>query len=253
MKTHNLELIQEYARKLRLSYMSANLPELIFKAQEDKPTYLDFINQIFCAEIQHRDQKDYQRRFKAAKLPLKYDLDAFDFKSSNGITVQQLKELRDLIWLENCYNIVLMGPPGTGKTFIASGLIYEAIKNGKKAYVYTMEDLINILKVKELSSITMGKYKKIIQADLIAIDDIMTIPLQKNEAVAFFNFINTLHEKIPIIITTNKAPTEWAKTLDDEVLATALLDRLLYRCEVIKLQGTSYRIENRKTIFNNNQ
>lgn len=71
----------------------------------------------------------------------------------------------------------------------------------------------------------------------------------KKEAASFFNLINSLHEKTSIIITTNKAPTEWAETINDEVLATAIIDRLLYRCEVIKLVGTSYRLENRKTIF----
>ena len=69
------------------------------------------------------------------------------------------------------------------------------------------------------------------------------------EATAFFNLINTLHEKTSIIITTNKAPTEWVETLNDEILASALLDRLLYRCEVIKFTGSSYRLENRQTIF----
>jgi DNA replication protein DnaC len=77
----------------------------------------------------------------------------------------------------------------------------------------------------------------------------MLFPVKKEDSAAFFNLINTLHEKVSIIITTNKSPTEWAETLDDEVLASALLDRLLYKCEVVKLSGNSYRMENRKTIF----
>lgn len=84
---------------------------------------------------------------------------------------------------------------------------------------------------------------------LLAIDDIMLFPVKREEATAFFNLINTLHEKTSIIITTNKAPTEWVETLNDEILASALLDRLLYRCEVIKFTGSSYRLENRQTIF----
>lgn len=78
----------------------------------------------------------------------------------------------------------------------------------------------------------------------------MLLPVKREDAAGFFNLINTLHEKTSIIITTNKAPTEWIQTLDEEVITTALLDRLLYKCEVIKLSGTSYRFENRKTIFN---
>ena len=77
----------------------------------------------------------------------------------------------------------------------------------------------------------------------------MLMPINKEEATAFFNLINTLHEKTSIIITTNKAPTMWNETLNDEIVTTAILDRILYKCEVIKLTGSSYRIENRKTIF----
>jgi DNA replication protein DnaC len=78
---------------------------------------------------------------------------------------------------------------------------------------------------------------------------IMLFPVKKEESASFFSLINSLHEKTSVIITTNKAPTEWVRTLNDEVLATAIIDRLLYRCEVIKLVGTSYRLENRKNIF----
>ena len=92
-------------------------------------------------------------------------------------------------------------------------------------------------------------YNRMLRADLIAIDDIMLFPVKKENAVAFFNLVNLLHEHTSVIITTNKAPTEWAETLDDTVLASALLDRLLYKCEVVSLKGTSYRKENRNTIF----
>ena len=127
--------------------------------------------------------------------------------------------------------------------------VYEAVKNGQKAYMMTMEELVTVIKMKELSPSAMTSYNKLLKANLVAIDDIMLFPVKKEDAVGFFNLINQLHEKTSIIITTNKAPTEWAETLDDKVLTTALLDRLLYRCEVIKLTGTSYRLENRKTIF----
>ena len=101
-----------------------------------------------------------------------------------------------------------------------------------------------------MTSSALSKYNRLTKGHLLAIDDIMMFPMQKHEAVAFFNLIDYLHEKSPVIITTNKSPKQWAETLEDEVLSTAILDRLLYRCEVVKLTGTSYRMENRKTIFN---
>ena len=103
--------------------------------------------------------------------------------------------------------------------------------------------------MREMTTTAMNAYNRLLKANLVAIDDIMLFPVKKNEAVALFNLIDHLHENCSLIITTNKSPKQWAETLDDEVLASALLDRILYRCEVIKLQGSSYRMQNRKTIF----
>ncbi len=95
----------------------------------------------------------------------------------------------------------------------------------------------------------MTEYKRLTKANLIVIDDIMLFPVEKKHAVSLFNFINQTYENTSFIITTNKMPAEWAKLLDDEVLATALLDRFLYKCEIINLSGKSYRMKNRKSIF----
>lgn len=172
-----------------------------------------------------------------------------EYNFYEGIDRRQMKELRELVWLREAYNLILMGPSGTGKTFLAAGLVFDAVKAGYKAYLMTMEDIVNCLRLKDISTPAMMTYNKILRAQLLAIDDIMLFPVKREEATAFFNLINTLHEKTSIIITTNKAPTEWVETLNDEILASALLDRLLYRCEVIKFTGSSYRLENRQTIF----
>ena len=128
---------------------------------------------------------------------------------------------------------------------MAAGLIKDAVKKGYRAQFITMDNLINILRMKDVTSSAMSAYNNILKCNLIAIDDIMLMPMKKEESVAFFNLINALHEKASVIITTNKAPTEWVEVLQDEVLATALLDRLLFHCDVIKLVGSSYRMENR--------
>ena len=107
-----------------------------------------------------------------------------------------------------------------------------------------------MLKMKSITRTATAEYKRISKAHLVVIDDIMMFPIDKEVAVSLFNLINQLFEKTSFVITTNKAPKEWAQMLDDEVLVSALLDRLLFRCEVINLTGKSYRMENRKTIFN---
>ena len=235
-----------YAKLLRLSHLRANCSEVIHRAQIDRPSYLDFTLNLLKAEVASRQKNDLVRRMKKARLPQGCDLDKFDFNHSAGITRPQLQQLRELVWLDQMYNIIFMGPSGTGKTFMTAGLIRDAVLHGYRAQFISMDDLVNLLRMKDVSSSAMAAYASLCKCSLIGIDDIMLMPMKKEEAVAFFNLINNLYERTSIIITTNKAPTEWVEILQDEVLATALLDRLLYRCDVVKLTGSSYRMENRR-------
>lgn len=115
-----------------------------------------------------------------------------------------------------------------------------------------MDQLVEILRMKDVSTSAMSAYKHLTKCNLVGIDDIMLMPMKKEEAVAFFNLVNLLYENASLVITTNKAPTEWVEILQDEVLATALLDRILYHCDIIKLTGSSYRMENRSGFLNKN-
>jgi len=243
------QTILDYAGRLNLGGIKQQLPDMITRANEQKSSYTDFALRLLQLEIDHRHQRDLQRRIKTAQLPLRYDLDEYDFSFTNGLTKPQLKQLRECAWLEQNFNLVLMGPSGTGKTFIAAGLCNDALQKGYRAYFRTIEQIVEMLKLKEITRSARAEYKRLLKAHLLVIDDIMMFALNKTQAVALFNFINHLHEKASFIITTNKSPEQWVKMLDDEVIATALLDRLLFHCEVIKLSGKSYRIKHRKTIF----
>ena len=246
-KTHARK---EYAGQLKLSGIQDQAEELIRKASEEKCSYLDFSLSLLETEINQRRQRDLERRINVAKLPLKHDLDQYDYSFMNGISKQQLSQLRECQWLEQNYNVVLMGPSGIAKTYIAAGLCYDALKIGYKAYFRTMEQINETLTMKDITRSALMEYNKLLKANLLVIDDIMMFALEKKQAVQLFNFINHLHERASFIVTTNKSPQEWVKMLDDEVIATALLDRILYRCEVVRLSGKSYRLINRETIFN---
>lgn len=241
--------IKQYADHLRLTMLRNQVERFIYQAQIDKLTYLDYTYDILEQEVTQRQKNDLERRIKVARLPRSCNLETYDFTFACGINKMQLDQLRELLWLDQAYNLILMGPSGTGKTFIAAGLINDAVRKGYRAYFTSMEDLITILKMKDMTAGALNTYNRYIKAHLLAIDDIMLLPIKKHEAVALFNLINHLHERSSIVITTNKSPKQWAEALDDEVLATALLDRILYHCEVIKLEGNSYRMENRKNIL----
>jgi DNA replication protein DnaC len=247
--TDNKELIGQYCRQFNMSGIPASLDQLLMDAEAGAIGYLDYTSKLLGIEAAYREQNDVRKRLKAAQLPATSDLGGYDHTQDNGLPKARLNQLRELTWLDQVYNIMLMGPSGTGKTFLAAGLCADAVKKGYKAYFRTMDELINMLKMKDFTKTAKADYKRLCRASLIVIDDIMLFPIEKSQAVNLFNFINQLYEKTSFIITTNKKPTEWAVMLDDEVLATALLDRFLYHCEIINLSGKSYRLENRKTIF----
>lgn len=249
MKTdkNNTERLSYLAHELKLCNFSKKCGAVIHQAQVDKPSYLDFLCNLFTQELADREAYKRRRLHSLAQLPKDCDLDNFDFNHPSGITKPQMKELRELVWLDQIYNILLMGPCGTGKTYMASGLVNDAINKGYRAMFTTMENLISTIRLRELSAAAMARYNRITKLHLLAIDDIMLFPMQRDEAVGFFNLINTLHQQTSIIITTNKSPSEWAETMQDPALAAALLDRLLYHCDVIKLEGNSYRMEHRKS------
>ncbi|MCD6597503.1 MAG: IS21-like element helper ATPase IstB [Bacteroidales bacterium] len=243
------QIIMDYATQLRLTGIKEQLEALIRRATDERSSYTDFSLNLFKTEINLRQQRDLERRIKTAKLPIKADLDQYDYDFTNGLSKEQLNQLRECNWLEQNYNIVLMGPSGVGKSFIAGGLCLDALEKGYKAYFRTMEQIVEMIKIKDITRSALTEYRKLLKAHLVVIDDIMMFTLDKQQAVGLFQFVNHLHEKASFIVTTNKSPEEWVKMLDDEVIATALLDRILYRCEIVSLSGTSYRLKNRKVIF----
>lgn len=241
--------IKRQATRLRLPGIGANITTLLQEAEQNSPSYDEFIYNLFDEEVKGREAKQLMLKLKLAKLPVNHELDHYDFNFTSGLAATQINQLRELNWLDQCYNIMLSGPSGTGKTFISAGLCYDAIKRGYKAYFRGMNDILVTLRLKDLTPTAMKEYKRLNEAQLIIIDDVMTLPLGRDDGNRFFVFINQIYETTSFIITTNKSPAEWAKTVDDETLATALLDRLLYKCQLIQLQGKSYRIQNRQTIF----
>ena len=243
------QLIRNYCHQFRMGGLANSLDQMLIDAQSNNIGYLQYTLNLLKAEATHREYNDVQKRLKASRLPHLHDLTTYDYSFENGLSKVRLNQLREFDWLDQIYNIVLMGSSGTGKTFLAAGLCADAVQKGYKAYFRTMEDIINMLKMKDFTATAMTDYKRLNKANLIVIDDIMLFPVEKLQAVTLFNFINQIYEQTSIIITTNKAPSEWALMLNDEVLATALLDRLLYHSEVINLTGKSFRLKNRKTIF----
>lgn len=243
--------MSSYCKQLRLNAVGEQVNNLADQASAQSISYLEFAERLFEVEVNHRNARDLERKIKVARLPVNHELNQYDSSFAGSLPKVKLEQLKELNWLDQIFNLIVMGPNGIGKSLLAAGLCNHAVNEGYRAYFRTMEHIMNLLKTKDTLRSSMVDYRRLMKAHLIVIDDIMMLSIERNEANAFFHFINALHEKTSFIITTNKSPKEWAETLGDEVITTAILDRLLYRCEIIKLTGDSYRMKNRKTIFKN--
>jgi DNA replication protein len=201
--------IQAIMRELRLGATAEAVSQLIQTANNEKATYGDFILKVLKYEQRERSEKVRLRRLNWASLPYQRSLEEFDLTSQAALNQKQMNELRALNWVDQSYNLILLGPTGVGKTFLSIGLCIDAIDQGYSAIFMTMGDLIKILKTETISRQAQIKLRRLNKADLIVIDDLMFMALTKQEANLFFHFINKLYEQTSFIITSNKNPEKW--------------------------------------------
>lgn len=239
--------IQQQCTQLKLRSMADNIQILADQAAIDEMSYLEFLNQLLKTELEVRNQRALERKIKDAKLPARHDLVAYDCSLIEGMPPTKLAQLKELTWIDQLFNLIILGPSGVGKTMLSAGLCHAAILGGYRAYFRTMDQIMSMLKVKDTLKSAQVEFRRLSKAHLIVIDDIMMMDPDKRQANAFFHFVNALHERASFIITTNKAPNQWAERIGDEVVTTAILDRLLHKCEVLKLSGESLRWRNRQS------
>lgn len=241
--------LRDMMRSLRLSETARQLPELLQAAEQQDASYAYFLASVMSYEQKRRDEKQVEKRMKWATFPDYKTLQEFNLAEQQSLSKKQLNQLADLLWVEQLYNLVLLGPPGVGKTHLAIGLGIVAVESGYKVIFTSMGDLVQVLKTEEITRKSKARLKRIREADVVIIDDLMFMAMDQEEANLFFHLINDLHEKASIILTSNKAPKEWGELLGDPAITTAILDRIVHRVEILHLNGDSYRMKHRKTIF----
>jgi len=228
-----------------LKHTAGNLPALLDAAETEEQPYRQFLMAALETEVKGRNERRRRRNYALAHFPPSArSIDEFDTAElESGITAGQIKQLKDLSWLDACGNIILAGPPGLGKTMIALGLGLHAVDEGYTVCFEKMGGFFDILAKADYERSAGFRLKNINKAQLVILDEIGYSTITREQANRFFCFVSDAYEKRSIIFTTNKQIPEWVEMMGDPVLTTAMMDRILHHARCFSLKGESYRLK----------
>lgn len=238
--------VQELLKELRFKYVEASLPEVMEQARMHSLTYDAFLKRVLSLEIEGRTRTAQHNRLKSARLPMRKTLEDFDFSFQSTLSEQRIWELAELSFVSTHTNIVFLGPPGVGKTHLAIALAVKTLEAGHSVLFTTLTDLIEDLDAAATQGSLKGRLRRYTTPCVLVIDEIGYTQLSALQANRLFELVRHRYEHGSTILTSNTSFAEWGKLMNDEVLATALLDRLLHHAEVVTINGKSYRMKDRQ-------
>ncbi|WP_420461490.1 IS21-like element helper ATPase IstB [Candidatus Palauibacter sp.] len=205
-------------------------------------TAAEAIEQLLAAQITLRNSRRLATAMRSSRLPALKTLADFDFSFQPSIKREQIDALHELGFVQRKENVVFLGPPGVGKPHLAISLAIATAESGRRVYYGTLTALIDSLEEARTAGNLNRRLKTLSHPALLIVDEIGYLPVTQSGATFFFQLVNRRYEHASTVLTSNKGFEEWGRVLGDEVMAAALLDRLLHRCHIVNIRGNSYRM-----------
>jgi DNA replication protein DnaC len=241
-----LEQLHTSLVSLGLTEMDTRLESGLEAAAKRQPSYADFLRELLAAELEARGLRALQTRLRVANLPANKTLSQFDFSFQPSLDERQIRELQTLRFAQEAENVILLGPPGVGKTHLAVGLAIEAIRGGFSAYFVTAYDLVTDLGRATREGKLERRLRVYLHPKVLVVDEVGYLPLDDVGATLFFQLVSARYERGSILLTSNKSYGEWGQIFGEHTLATAILDRLLHHSTTVNIRGESYRLKERR-------
>ena len=238
--------LQKLFDRLKFDYLPDQDESVCEQAAKKKLDYPDFLTEALRAEWAGRSQQGIDSRLKQARFPGVKTLEAFDFDFQPSIDRQIVRNLAGLTFVERAENVVMLGPPGVGKTHLSISLGVKAIEAGHRVLFLTLDQLMTRLKRAREENRFDRTLQQLTYPKLLIIDEIGYLPLSRDESSLFFRLVNRRYEKASTILTSNKGFADWGEVFGEQVIATAILDRLLHHATTINIKGESYRLKEKR-------
>ena len=232
--------------KMKMEHLASQLDTVCEQATKRDLGYREFLTEALDAEWKGRHLRGVEGRLKQARFPWVKTIEQFEFPFQPSIDRKVIRELSGLSFVERAENVVLLGPPGVGKTHLAIALGVKAIEAGHRVLFMSLENLLTRLSRAKRENRLERQIQQFVYPKVLLLDEMGYLPMNREEASLFFRLLCRRYEKASIIVTSNKSFVDWGEIFGDQVLATAILDRLLHHSTTVNIKGESYRLKEKR-------